>query len=589
MYFSLFLALSGCGAAPSAGDPLAGAPSGADAALPVEVARPPLLDPALSVGRVPFGDIDLWLDLGTRTVADVDALLGAAAQGDPGARLAALADQFRGTPFEYESQLPVLPAGMLRVQTRSFDCTTFVVTMVAMAASRSVEELALHLRRMRYVDAGTRVDADPTNGTILDFASDIFVDSAVGQGYLRDVTAEVAGGVALKSFAARPTERRRSAEYDTEERLIRPRLHVGEVVRLGMLAREHLGPEQLSRVSDGDILLFSRVDPGAPVGEELLIGHLAVARVREGVVTLMHATRDYAWRAGATWDTPTVATGLFYADDPRREQLGVSYAGEWVEDSAGRSIRLNGRPFYGYDVSRPRPLVDYMEGAHVRGMMVLRPVERTTEARAADKAALASIHPRSGGDGAAIVDSAMDEQAAIHDGLSPECPPHVRDAQRLVSVAYRAFDGKMHQGQVVVHRRVVPEMVQLFAIFRETGLPLRSVIPISHPNYKWDDLKSMDADNTSAFNWRNVPDSPVLSRHACGLAIDVNPRTNPYVRKGGLLVQPEGAVYDPTAPGALAADHPAVRKLVALGWTWGGTWKSLKDWQHFEIGTCERP
>jgi peptidoglycan L-alanyl-D-glutamate endopeptidase CwlK len=562
------------------------APTDAAPALPA-----PRVDRRLSVGRAPFGDIDLWLELGDRTVADVDALLADAhaRYPDANARLAFLTDTFRGTPFEYESQLPTPAPGVLRVQLRSFDCTTFVIAMVAMTGARSFEELVVNLRHIRFLDGLARVDADPTNGNVLDFASDIFVEAAAGKGFLRDVTAEVAGTVPLTQFRARVTERRRTAEYDTEERLIRPRLHAGEVVSAAMLTRADFARIDARAVHDGDIFLFSRIDPTAPVGEDLLVGHLAVARVRDGVLTLTHATRDYLWRPDATWATPPSATGVFYADDPRREQLGVSDAGVWVDDAAGNTLRVDGRPYYGYDTAVPRPVTDYLAGAHIQGVMVLRPTNRAAAAVEADAAWLAGLPARPGGDAPVVVDSALTEQQAIRDGLSPECPPNVANAQRLVPVAYRGYDGAMHAGQVVVHRKVVPEVEALFAILRETGLPLRSVRPVSA--FGWDDDRSMDADNTSAFNWRNVPGTSVLSRHACGLAIDVNPRTNPYVRQqnGAPLITPPGAVYDPAAIGTLLADHPAVQKLVALGWTWGGRFKNLKDWQHFEKGGCERP
>lgn len=588
----MLLALLIAACTPSGGpptEPAATTPAASPATpepLPVEVDR------RVSVGREPFGDIDLWLELGARTVGDVDALLRTtAALPDPGARVVALADAFRDTPFEYESQLPTPAPDVLRVQLRSFDCTTFVYTLAAMASARSFEEFVLHLRDLRYLDGRAHIDADPTDGNVLDYPYDVLVHNGVAQGYVRDVTAEVAGEHPLTRFASRPAPHRRAPAYDTEERLIAPRLNPGEVVSAQLLARADIDAAAEARVHDGDLLLFSRLDPAAPVGDGLLVGHLAVARVVDGVLTLAHATRDYRWRPGAGWATPPTGTGIFYADDPRREQLGVSLAGTWVDDPDGRQLRIGAEPYYGYDLSRPRPLRDYMDGAHVRGVLVLRPTDPSAEHRAAERAYLAALPARTGGDAPVTVTSAMTDTQAIRDGLDPECPEDVAAAQRLVPVEYRGFDGALHRGQVVVNRRVASEVRQLFAILRETGVPLRSVTPISDPAYGWSDARSMAADNTSGFNWRNVPDTTVLSRHACGLAIDVNPRTNPFVRtRNGLpWIEPPGAVYDPHATGALYAEHPAVRKLTRLGWTWGGRWTSLKDWQHFETGTCERP
>jgi hypothetical protein len=90
----------------------------------------------------------------------------------------------------------------------------------------------------------------------------------------------------------------------------------------------------------------------------------------------------------------------------------------------------------------------------------------------------------------------------------------------------------------------------------------------------------MEANNSSAFHYRTKTGKTQLSRHALGLAIDLNPVQNPFVRDGVIL--PPRASYDPYARGTLSADHPVVQEFRKLGWIWGGDWSSLKDWQHFE-------
>jgi hypothetical protein len=90
----------------------------------------------------------------------------------------------------------------------------------------------------------------------------------------------------------------------------------------------------------------------------------------------------------------------------------------------------------------------------------------------------------------------------------------------------------------------------------------------------------MLANNTSAFNYRKVTGGKYLSRHAYGFAIDINPVQNPYIK--GRIVLPPNAVYDTSKPGTLACDSLVVTTFIRLGWTWGGNWKSLKDYQHFE-------
>jgi hypothetical protein len=95
----------------------------------------------------------------------------------------------------------------------------------------------------------------------------------------------------------------------------------------------------------------------------------------------------------------------------------------------------------------------------------------------------------------------------------------------------------------------------------------------------------MAADNTSAFNCRHaVATGPRRwSSHAYGAAIDVNPLENPYVRAGKVL-PPRGRAYVDrtlTEPGMIHPGDEVVRAFRTIGWKWGGSWSSLKDYQHF--------
>lgn len=162
-------------------------------------------------------------------------------------------------------------------------------------------------------------------------------------------------------------------------------------------------------------------------------------------------------------------------------------------------------------------------------------------------------------------------------GVSNECPEWILNNQVLIDVVYFGFDEKIHRGQVVADARVAGDLQKVFMLMLITGFPLESVIPISELN--WDDFLSMELNNTSAFNYRTVPFSSNLSNHAYGLAIDINPRQNPYYT--GTQVFPENAEYDPSAPGTLYEGHLVVRLFRSLGWRWGGDWRE-KDYQHFD-------
>jgi peptidoglycan L-alanyl-D-glutamate endopeptidase CwlK len=185
-----------------------------------------------------------------------------------------------------------------------------------------------------------------------------------------------------------------------------------------------------------------------------------------------------------------------------------------------------------------------------------------------------------------LVDSRLTLAEALED-LSPVCPEKIKQRQVLVDVLYVSFDGKIHQGQIVVDKDLAPDVVAVFKVILEEKFPVESVIPVSR--FAWSDDQSMDANNSSAFNYRHIAGSPNLSEHAKGWALDINPKLNPFIKGvNSEIVQPAGAVYDPSKPGTLTPDSPIVKKFEALGWEWGGTWETnsqgipVKDYQHFE-------
>ena len=174
--------------------------------------------------------------------------------------------------------------------------------------------------------------------------------------------------------------------------------------------------------------------------------------------------------------------------------------------------------------------------------------------------------------------------AEAFDGLDSRCPRDLRDRQKLIAVLYLGFDNKVHRGQIIVDNDLEKDVVEVFAIALKEKFPIESVIPVSLPKFRkgghWSDDLSMAANNTSAFNYREVTGGTSLSKHALGRAIDINPMQNPYIK--GMVNLPPAAKYDPKAPGTLTADHPVTKAFLARGWDWGGNWKSLKDYQHFE-------
>ncbi|MBE7477616.1 MAG: M15 family metallopeptidase [Ignavibacteriales bacterium] len=174
-----------------------------------------------------------------------------------------------------------------------------------------------------------------------------------------------------------------------------------------------------------------------------------------------------------------------------------------------------------------------------------------------------------------VIDSDLNFEEAVA-GIS--VPDGTIENLRIVDIYYYGFDDKLHKGQLVVHKDVVLDIIEIFEFIRESHFPVEKVIPISQ--YNWSDEKSMKDNNTSAFNYRFISGTRVISNHASGLAIDINPRLNPYIKNGSSL--PANCIYDTTKTGTISASSQLVNEFKQRGWQWGGDWKSLKDYQHFE-------
>jgi len=193
------------------------------------------------------------------------------------------------------------------------------------------------------------------------------------------------------------------------------------------------------------------------------------------------------------------------------------------------------------------------------------------------------INHSSGGnntmDNSSSIELILDSQFTLDEALiGQKIPASVKTNLTLVNVFYYGFDEKLHHGQLVVHKEVAEDVKEIFEIIRQIHFPIEKVVPICE--YKWSDEKSMQDNNSSGFNYRFISGSKILSKHASGLAIDINPKQNPYIKNG--ITSPAGSVYDIDAEGTITSDSPIVAEFKKRGWTWGGDWKSLKDYQHFQ-------
>ena len=156
-----------------------------------------------------------------------------------------------------------------------------------------------------------------------------------------------------------------------------------------------------------------------------------------------------------------------------------------------------------------------------------------------------------------------------------------------VHVLHYDFDGEIAHGELICNQAIAGDLVEIFYELYVAEYRIDKITLIEA--YDGDDNASMIDNNTSCFNYRPVTGQSNLSRHALGLAIDINPFYNPYIyypKEGGQIVLPEGseAYTDRSTafPYKIDTEDLCYRLFIEHGFTWGGNWNSMKDYQHFQ-------
>ena len=161
------------------------------------------------------------------------------------------------------------------------------------------------------------------------------------------------------------------------------------------------------------------------------------------------------------------------------------------------------------------------------------------------------------------------------------CPVGLGDL-RLVALTHWGFDGKVHSGALVVNEDFAKAVLGVFRKLYDARYPIRRLQLVD--DYGGSDFRSIEADNTSAFNCRRATGSSSWSEHAYGRAIDLNPIENPYVESGRVYHDASRRYADRSRhlPGMIHPGDTVVRAIAAIGWGWGGAWAgSVRDYQHF--------
>ena len=161
------------------------------------------------------------------------------------------------------------------------------------------------------------------------------------------------------------------------------------------------------------------------------------------------------------------------------------------------------------------------------------------------------------------------------DARCPSC-----DDLAYLVVDHVTFEGGTARGELVVAAALAARTVELLRRLWQLGFPIRQLRLVD--DFGASDDASMDADNSSAFNFRVVAGTSILSQHALGRAIDLNPVENPW-RKPDRIVPEAGRAFVDRSnlrPGMIVRPGPVTAVFDELGWEWGGDWMHALDDHH---------
>ena len=162
--------------------------------------------------------------------------------------------------------------------------------------------------------------------------------------------------------------------------------------------------------------------------------------------------------------------------------------------------------------------------------------------------------------------------------------PVPREDLRYVRTLHVNEDGQTLTGEMVVNAAIADEVCEIFRELYDAGYPIERMRLVD--DYDADDVASMEDNNSSSFNYRPIAGTDRISRHGYGMAIDINTFYNPYYKFADDSVSPEESrpYLDREAdyPYKIEEGDLCYQLFTDRGYTWGGSWDTVKDYQHFE-------
>ena len=163
-----------------------------------------------------------------------------------------------------------------------------------------------------------------------------------------------------------------------------------------------------------------------------------------------------------------------------------------------------------------------------------------------------------------------------------------RQTLRYLTCLHRDLEGTAWMGEMVLNVRIADVVCDILRQLYDARYPIERMRLIDL--WDADDERSMRANNSSSFCFRYVSHTRVISKHGQGLAVDINPLYNPYHKHlpdSTEVIEPANATayLDRTAdfPYKVQRGDLCHRLFTQHGFSWGGNWRTRKDYQHFEL------
>lgn len=162
------------------------------------------------------------------------------------------------------------------------------------------------------------------------------------------------------------------------------------------------------------------------------------------------------------------------------------------------------------------------------------------------------------------------------------------DELRYLHVLHKDLSGKTLEGELICNVKIAESLTDIFKKLYAENYPIEKIRLIDE--YDADDELSMRDNNSSCFNFRYVSFTNRISLHGYGLAVDINPLYNPYIKTvdGKKVIAPDNSAEfedrKKNFPYKIDANDLCCRLFKEHGFIWGGDcWDDEKDYQHFFI------